>query len=125
MRQVVVSLVVVTTLLLAAGTEQACAEAPGRAAPKACTPRLPAALQALGTSADQILDERQAEQIRGQWWVYLPITNGSILDPQGNAIPITTGAVYFQGVGSPFTLNVQSWSSANSRPVSLRITIGR
>jgi len=59
----------------------------------------------------QILDQRQAEQVRGQWWIHMDLQNG---------------LVFFQGVGSGFVTSVLTESGVTpGQMVGLRITIGR
>jgi hypothetical protein len=78
---------------------------------KASTAEAPLALQALNVAPSQVLSQHQAEQVRGQWWISLPLRSGS---------------VYFQGIGSPFRLYVVTESgTVPGVNVGLRVTIGR
>ena len=84
---------------------------PGAAADRAATATLPAALQALEAGQPQVLARQQAQEIRGQWWIEFANRNGSI---------------FFQGVGSPFSLSLLTDSRYDpNRYVGLRVTIGR
>lgn len=78
---------------------------------KAATAELPLALRAVGADHSQVLDSRQAQQVRGQWWIF---------------IPRATGDIFYQGIGSPFVMNL--YTQSESYPpymVGLRITIGQ
>jgi hypothetical protein len=78
---------------------------------KASTAQTPLALRALDVAPSQVLSEQQAERVRGQWWISLPLRSGS---------------VYFQGIGSPFRLYVVTESgTVPGVNVGLRITVGR
>lgn len=124
MRNSIVMLACAGVVLLASGFNQVHAESPTTAAQKACTATAPAALRALGTSSAQILDCREAHQVRGQWWIFLPLQSGTMYDSQGNPTQFN-GAIYFRGVGQPFNLDVLTYSNTYARPVSIRVTIGR
>jgi hypothetical protein len=78
---------------------------------KAATAELPLALRAVGANHSQVLDSREAEQVRGQWWIF---------------IPRTAGDIFYQGIGSGFVLN--PYLESESYPpymVGLRISIGQ
>ncbi len=78
---------------------------------KAATAELPLALRAVGADRSQVLNTRDAEQVRGQWWIFMPRTAGDI---------------FYQGIGSGFIVN--PYLQSESYPpymVGLQITIGR
>lgn len=80
-------------------------------AAKAATAELPVALRAVGADRSQVLDSREADQVRGQWWIY---------------IPRGAGDIFYQGVGSGFVANL--YLESESYPplmVGLQLTIGR
>ena len=100
---------VCTALVLLAFT--LCLGQPLQAAEPAATADLPLALKALGADQTEILNVQEANQVRGQWWIF---------------IPRTAGDISYQGVGSaaPIYLNLQSESFPPAM-VGLRIIVGR
>ncbi|MCA9142393.1 MAG: hypothetical protein H6821_16980 [Planctomycetaceae bacterium] len=72
---------------------------------------LPLALHAAGIDRSQILDEKQADAVRGEW----------ILD-----LRLGLGQLYFQGAGRTtvevHTLSAGAW---HGKPTSVQLTIGR
>jgi hypothetical protein len=101
----------VVAFLVAFAAQAAFAESPRGLRPSpAATAELPPAFRALGAGAGQVLQQREAEAVRGQWWLYMPLKNGTI---------------YFQGVG-PFSIGV--WTESQSYPgtaVGFRLGIGK
>jgi hypothetical protein len=96
---------------------------------KAATAELPLALRAVGADHSQVLSSREAERVRGQWWIF---------------IPRTAGDIFYQGIGSGFVVNpylesesyppymvglrISPYLESESYPpymVGLRISIGR
>lgn len=106
-RFVILSLIVAASLL-----SPVVAEAADRA-PRADdhVSSLPLALRAAGVEQSQILDERQAEAVRGEW----------ILD-----LRLGLGQLYFQGAGRTtvevHTLSAGAWYG---KPTTVQLTIGR
>ena len=113
MRYAVVMLAAFTVALvtLAAGSAYAAGLQTADTVTKAATDELPLAFKAVGGDASQVLDQAQAEQVRGQWWIY---------------IQQQAGDIFFYGVGSGFTTNL--YTESESYPgywVGWRITIGQ
>jgi len=112
MRNAVVCIAVFAiAFMVLVGSPLQAAEPAGAVAGKAATAELPLALRAIGADESQVLDSREADHVRGQWWI---------------SIPRVTGDIFYQGVGSPFVLNL--YTQSESYPpymVGLRISIGQ
>jgi len=107
MKNAVVSIAILLVTLLAIATQSGQAAEPKAAA----TEELPLAFRTLDGDASQILNEKEADGIRGQWWIF---------------IPLQAGDIFYYGVGSGFTANL--YTQSESYPpynVGWRITIGR
>ena len=80
------------------------------APPSACSDELPEALGTLGLEAGQVLSEREAAEIRGQWVLTLDL-------------PLVVAMIEGQG---RFDLNVLTVSSGvfAGRPVTVNVRIG-
>jgi hypothetical protein len=107
MNKAVVSIALLLVSLFVFANQSAQAAEPKAAA----TEELPLAFRSLDGDTSQILNEREAEEIRGQWWIF---------------IPLQAGDVFYHGVGSGFAANL--YTESESYPpynVGWRITIGR
>jgi hypothetical protein len=106
-RFAILSLIVATSLLSSVVTEAA--DAPPRTSGQVSS--LPLALRSAGVQQSQILDEQQADAVRGEW----------ILD-----LRLGLGQLYFQGAGRTtvevHTLSAGAWYG---KPTSVYLTIGR
>jgi hypothetical protein len=108
MRNIAVGFTLALLALLVATHAQAAS--PNVTERKAATATMPAALQALQAQS-QVVAQGQAERVRGQWWITLPLS---------------TGIVHYQGFGAPFAVNVQTVGvNYPTVPTGIRVTIGR
>jgi hypothetical protein len=112
MKRILSAIVVAALVMFLQGVSlQAAERGDFAAAEQAATASLPAALVALDAEPTEILNTEQAREVRGQWWINLPMNYG---------------AVFFQGVGSPFQLDVITEHQYYPGYLAgVRITIGR
>ena len=74
--------------------------------------QLPAAFQAMNADHSQILTPKQSKQIRGKWYINIPL-------------PVQGGAISVQGVGGPFQLNLLTESAHTpGRLIGWRVRVG-
>jgi hypothetical protein len=107
MNKGVISIAVLLVTLFVFANHSARAAEPTAAA----TQELPLAFRALQGDTSQILSEKQAEEIRGQWLI---------------RIPLQTGVVSYWGRGAGFTLQMRTQSrSYPPYQVTWGLRIGR
>ncbi len=107
MKNAAISVAILFVTLLALTAQSAQAAEPKAAA----TNELPLAFRTLDGDTSQILNEKEAEGVRGQWWIF---------------VPLQVGDVFYYGVGNGFTANL--YTQSESYPpyqVGWRITIGK
>ena len=115
MKSVVVCFAAALLLSLATTdrSTQAAPPQPQRAALKASTQTLPPALQAVQGPRAKVLNQRQAQQVRGSWWIDLPMLDTPYYQLNAGSFSDSGAALQSTSTAAP------------AGQIQLRVRIGR